>query len=198
MHGLINHTIQRFVLDSFGHRVWAQVALRADLCAVMGTADFEPMLTYNDAITPRVINRLSAVMKRAIPDLLEDLGAWLVSNPDREGVRRLLRFGGDDFEEFLHSLNDLPERAILAVEDLQLPQMEVAQLDDWRFTLTCRGKVQGFGYVMMGVMRVIADDYGTLALLDCKAAPPEGEVITVTIIDRHYAQGRSFDLGARG
>ena len=51
---------------------------------------------------------------------------------------------------------------------------------------------------MMGVMRVIADDYGTLALLDCKAAPPEGEVITVTIIDRHYAQGRSFDLGACG
>ena len=88
MHGLINHTIQRFVLDSFGHRVWAQVALRADLCAVMGTADFEPMLTYDDAITPRVINRLSAVMKRAIPDLLEDLGAWLVSKPDREGVRR--------------------------------------------------------------------------------------------------------------
>ncbi|HDY96180.1 MAG: heme NO-binding domain-containing protein [Sulfitobacter litoralis] len=196
MHGLINHTIQRFVLDSFGGAVWTQVALRADLCGAMGSSDFEPMLTYDDAITPRVVARLSAVVDRPIPDLLEDLGAWLVSNPARDGVRRLLRFGGVDFEEFLHSLNDLPERATLAIEELRLPAMEVTQLDDWRFALTCRGPVSGFGYVMMGIMRVIADDYGTLALLDCKGFTAGEEIIIVTIIDRDFAQGRSFELGA--
>jgi hypothetical protein len=74
--------------------------------------------------------------------------------------------------------------------------MEVTQLDDWRFALTCRGPVSGFGYVMMGIMRVIADDYGTLALLDCKGFTAGEEIIIVTIIDRDFAQGRSFELGA--
>ena len=49
---------------------------------------------------------------------------------------------------------------------------------------------------MMGIMRVIADDYGTLALLDGKGFTTGEEIISVTIIDRNYAQGRSFELGA--
>ncbi len=57
--------------------------------------------------------------------LLEDLGTYLVSHPNVQGLRRLLRFGGAGFIDFLHSLDELHDRARLAVPDLDLPQLEL-------------------------------------------------------------------------
>lgn len=192
MHGLINRSIQKFVCDTYSTGIWQQVAGHANL----GFVDFEAMLVYEKPITSRVLDSLSAIVGRPGKELLEDLGAYLVSNPNQEGVRRLLRFGGVNFEEFLHSLDDLPERAKLAVPDLVLPSMELDQSDEWRFSLLCRSPVRGVGYLMMGVLRVMADDYGALALFDSKCLSRGYEVISIIVIDRDYAEGRHFDLGA--
>jgi hypothetical protein len=114
-----------------------------------------------------------------------------------EGVRRLLRFGGINFEEFLHSLDDLPDRARLAVSDLDLPGLEIDERADGCFELLCRSGVPGFGYVLVGMLRVIADDYGALVLLDHETGENDLEKIFITLIDKDFSQGRKFDLGAR-
>lgn len=193
MHGLINRSVQNFVCDSFGPEIWAQIVQRADI----GCSEFEAMLSYDDDITPRLVSSMAAITRRTPPELLEDLGTYLVSTPKLEGVRRLLRFGGVNFEEFLHSLDDLPDRAKLAVSDLDLPPMELIEHENGRFELLCQSPVPGFGYVMAGVLRVIADDYGALVLLDHDFTDPGTERVFITLIDTDFAEGRHFDLGAR-
>ena len=116
---------------------------------------------------------------------------------DLEALRRLLRFGGVTYVAFLHSLDDLPGRARLAVEDLERPRLELRDHAANLFSLQCHSRYHGFGHVMMGVLRALADDYGALVLMEFREATGGVEVIDITLIDSAYARGRAFDLGGR-
>lgn len=193
MHGLINRALQTFVCQTYGVDRWHRVTEAAEL----GFTEFEAMLIYEDDQTLRVLAALCAELGRLQAEVLEDLGTYLVSNPSVEALRRLLRFGGVTYVEFLHSLDDLPDRVRLAVDDLHLPSLEVFEEVPGQFTLTCGPGVPGFGWVMMGVLRTMADDYGALVFLEYEGRCDQNEVINITLIETSFAAGRSFELGAR-
>lgn len=193
MHGLVNRAIQSFVSNTYGPERWSRVAEAAGL----GVTGFEAMLTYDDALTEAMLDALCADLGRGRGEVLEDLGTYLVSHPAVEALRRLLRFGGETYVDFLHSLDDLPERARLAVADLHLPEMELREEGDGRYSLICGPQMPGFGWVMMGILRAMADDYGALVMLDHAGGRDGSEVIAITLVESAFAEGRSFDLGAR-
>ena len=193
MHGLINRAIQCFVVDSYGSETWVEVTRIADL----GFVEFESMLTYDDDVTPKLLDAVSHVLKRDRDEVAEDMGTYLVSHPNVEALRRLLRIGGFDFVEFLHSLDDLPDRARLAVSDLRLPGLELQDHAPGQFSLVCHSSSEGYGHVMMGVLRAMADDYGVLAVLEHAGSGDGTETISITLIETEFAEGRSFELGAR-
>ena len=193
MHGLINRAIERFVRDTYGRETWGQVAQRAEL----EFSEFEAMLTYDEGVTETVLTALSEVLDKPVDEVLEDIGTYLVSHPKVEALRRLLRFGGVTFTEFLHSLDDLPERARLAVSDLDMPEIELREHGSFQYSLICRARHAGFGHVIVGLLRTMADDYGALALLDHKGARDGAEIIEIRLLTMTHATGRSFDLGAR-
>lgn len=193
MHGLINRSIQSFVHDGYGAETWAAVVATAQI----EIDSFEAMLSYDDALTPKVLDATAEVLGRPRDEVMEDIGTYLVSHPTFEALRRLLRFGGVDFEDFLHSLDDLPDRAHLAVSDLELPGLELRPHSGGQFSLICDAPVQGYGHFMMGVLRVMADDYGALALLEHMGGTDGTETLSITLVEADFAEGRSFDLGAR-
>lgn len=193
MHGLINRAIQCFVTDSYGSDKWVEATRFADLDFV----EFESMLVYDDEITPRLLDAIGQILNRPRSDVMEDMGTYLVSHPNVEALRRLLRFGGVTFVEFLHSLDDLPDRARLAVSDLNLPRIEVRDHSPTHFSLICESPIDGYGHVIMGILRTMADDYGALALLEHTGRGNGIETISVTLVETEFAEGRVFDLGAR-
>lgn len=193
MHGLINRGIQRFVTDSYGEAKWHAVTRYAG----MDFTDFEAMWTYDDSVTPRVLAAICDVLDRPYEDLLEDIGTYLVSHANVEALRRLLRFGGVTFIDFLHSLDDLPDRARLAVADLELPRLELLEETPERYSLRCFGEGNGWGHLFMGVLRAMADDYGVLAYLEHQGVEGECEVLQISLVETEYASGREFELGAR-
>ena len=193
MHGLINRGIQRFVTDSYGEGKWHAVMQRTGL----GFTDFEAMWIYDDAVTPAVLAAGCEVLDRPRDDLLEDIGTYLVSHPNVEALRRLLRFGGVCFVEFLHSLDDLPDRARLAVSDLALPRLELREESLERYSLRCYGDADGWGFLFMGVLRAMADDYGVLAYLEHKGTGPGYEMLEIVLLETEFAAGRGFELGMK-
>lgn len=192
MHGLVNRAIQCFVRDTYGNEVWLDVARAIDLEG----ATFEAMLFYDDAVTDQVLNRIVRHLSKPRDEVLEDIGTYLVSHPKVEALRRLLRFGGVDFMDFLHSLDDLPDRARMAVSDLELPQLELTASDASRMHLSVRSSHDGFGHVMLGVLRTMADDYGALVFLDLRHQGPGEDVIDIALVEAAFAEGRSFTLSA--
>ena len=192
MHGLINRSIQSFVVDNYGRTAWVDAALLADI----GFEDFEALLPYDDDLTLRLLDAIAARLDKPLEDVLEDLGTYLVSHPNLESLRRLLRFGGRDFNEFLLSLDDLRDRARLAVPDLDLPELDVASLGGGVFTASCRWGVEGSSHVLMGILRAMADDYGELVFLDHVGTQRGVELVKVTCLESAFAEGRDFDLSA--
>lgn len=191
MNGLINKAIEIFVTETYGAVQWRAVMVRADL----GITQFETMLPYEPDITDAVLEAMSHVLRRPIPHMLEDLGTFLVTSPCLPAFRRLLRFGGTDYVDFLHSLEDMPDRVRLATADLQLPRLELREEGQNRFELHCRAGLTGYGHVILGILRAMADDYGALAILDLRSHPSGGASITVQVVQDAYADGNDFVLG---
>ncbi len=192
MHGLINKSLQCFIRDTYGAAAWVQVAHEADV----DPAGFEAMLLYDDALTTNVLAAAARFLGKPQDCVLEDVGTYLVSHPNLEPVRRLLRFGGATFVDFLHSLDEMPDRARLAVPLLDLPRLELVPIDETSYRLDCEWHLPGFEHVLVGLMRTMADDYGALVLLECTPPGTGAAHVCIRLIDDGYASGRSFELAA--
>lgn len=193
MHGLVNRSLQCFLHDTYGAALWHVVRRRIQL----DEPSIEAMLVYPDALTTDIISAACAELGRCRDELLEDLGTYLVTHPNMEAVRRLLRFGGHTFDEFLYSLDDLHDRLKLAVPDLEIPFLETREYNADSFGLICRWHEPGFGAVLMGILRALADDYGALVLLDLETAPSGHDVIEtirIQVLEAAFASGRDFSL----
>lgn len=196
MNGMINRVVERFARDTYGREFWISVTRRLGL----DLSEFEPMLTYEAALTEALLTDIATALDKGRDEVMEDIGTYLVSHPNVGAVRRLLRFGGLNFLDFLHSLDDLPERARLAVSDLNLPPLELREYGAQSFGLTVGAQKDmppGAGHVMMGLLRAMADDYGALAFLEYKGVRDGAEIIDIRLLEAAFAEGRDFDLGAR-
>ena len=191
MHGLINRAIQCYYRDTYGRAAWMEVVRKLEL----PSAEFEPMLHYPSGTSQRVIDAIAEIQDKTPDVVLEDLGTYLVSHPNVEALRRLLRFGGVTFIDFLHSLDELAGRARLAVEDLDLPDMELTEHGKGHYSIAITGEYSGFGHVMVGVMRAMADDYGALVFLEHRGTVDGQEVLDVTLFEAEFSEGRAFELG---
>jgi hypothetical protein len=195
MHGLINRAIERFIRDTYGRDVWALIVARAGL----GFSEFEAMLSYEPALTSDVLAGAEQVLDRTRDTILEDIGTYLVSHPKLDPLRRLLRFGGVDFVEFLQSLDELPGRARLAVPDLDIPNLELSAHGGNIYQLRCdvpTAAGPGFGHVLVGVLRAMADDYGALVVLDHAGGGKDVEILQIQLLSEAYSSGKMFDLAA--
>lgn len=193
MHGLVGRALESFLEDEHGPEVRRAALERAAL----PPDGFRSTRTYPAGAVPLLLQAASARIGLPPRTLLVDLGIWLVSKPRNEALRRLVRFGGEDFTGFLHSLEDLPARGRLAVPGLDLPR--IAMLDrNPIYEITTEAPECGAGWVTSGVLRGMADDYGVLALVEHRGLMRRGglcmERITVEVADDDHAAGRSFDL----
>ena len=161
MHGLINRSLQSFLHDTYGQPVWDAIVREARL----DFSGFEAMLTYPDDLTDRVLDAAAITLHRPRETLMEDLGHYLVSHASQTSLRRLLRFSGVNFADFLNSLEELPDRGRLALPNLDLPVVELIEKGAGHFHLRCVAPLAGVGHIVVGLLRAMADDYGALVLV---------------------------------
>ncbi|MEX0282144.1 MAG: heme NO-binding domain-containing protein [Arenibacterium sp.] len=193
MHGLVIKSLEAFFRATYGEQRWLKVMENS----AFEFSEFEALQTYDESGCLDVLELVSKDLGQSQGEVLEDVGTFLVSHSQCERLRRLLRFGGETYVEFLHSMDDLRDRARLAVEDLNLPPIELREHTSGLYSLTCMPGIPGFGSVLLGVLRAMADDYGALVMLDHRGRRDGCEVISIALIETAFAEGRSFDLGAR-
>lgn len=191
MHGLVCRSVEIFLRDSRGPALWLAVARRAGL----PEAGVEAFLPVDPDVAGRLLLAAAQETRLPLPALLEDMGTHFVTHPRREPIRRLLRFGGADFADFLHSLQDLPARAALALPDLPLPAITVTEPAPDRFVIAIGPGLDGFAHVAAGMIRAMADDYGALVVLSAEAGAGGAAALTIDLADAGHAAGRAFALG---
>jgi len=151
-------------------------------------------MPYEDILTTNVIDAAADKLLKPRAEILEDLGTYLATHENLEPIRRLLRFGGESFVDFLHSLDDLQGRTLLALPDLLVPALEVRENSFGNFTLSSTYDFPGHGHVLVCVLRAMADDYGSLAVLEHMGRSGGCETLFVQMLETQFSQGRAFDL----
>ena len=186
MDALLLRSLQSYVIDTFGSSSWQKACSTAGL----PVATFEPMLRYDPGTADRIALVVAGVLGRSVDTVWEDVGTYLVTNSDHEGVRRLLRLGGTCFVDFLHSLEELPGRARLAMPHLETPELTLHEVCSDRFELRCQSPVRGLQRVLVGLLTAMADDFGALCLIE----PCEDSCTVISVLDRRHAEARHFHL----
>jgi len=193
MFGLLLRSIQAYLRGTFGPAVWARV-LRA---AGQPPEGFEPMLPYDARAVGRVLAAAAQELHRPAEAILEDVGTFLVADPGHQALRRLLRFGGAGFADFLHSLEELPDRARLALPGLRLPQVTLTEMAPGRVRLAVTGALPALLPVALGALRAMADDYGALVVIEL-GRDSGAATLTVQLLEAAHGEGQRFALAADG
>ena len=192
MHGMVNRALQGFVTATSGAATWAEVRGQAGL----PVEDFEAMLDYPDEMTLACFEAAAHVLHKHPNALLEDIGTWLVTDEQLEPLRRLMRFSGPSFLDFLTSLDEMADRGRLALPDLDMPDIALERLDAATFRIRARWRLPGIGPIVAGCLRAMADDYGALAVLHLDGIEADGaETLRVHLLDATHSRGRHFELG---
>ncbi|GLQ34645.1 hypothetical protein GCM10007939_09280 [Amylibacter marinus] len=155
---MVNRGLQCFVVSIYGSEVWHEVCADADL----PFQNFETVLPYDEFYSELILDSISQIVQRKRDEILEDFGTFLVSEHCSPSVRRLLRLGGVNYVGFLHSLEDVYDRASIAIPDLDMPLMQVDRKAADEFIVKYEFEKQGYGAVFLGLLRAMADDYGAL------------------------------------
>lgn len=158
MQSLINRALEGFLRDSYGDVIWGDIVQKAAIDPLAFISRNRP----RSGETRRVVQCAARRLHKPLSELLEDLGGWLVR---LEPIRRLLRFSGSDYGEFVLSLNELQGRARMILPALNIPAIRVLRQGDGWYRIDTDRLPSGWGHVLSGALRGMADDYGTLALI---------------------------------
>lgn len=186
MQRLVVRAIEEFLRDTHGDALWTRVVADCDARTREGVTGSAPVPRDREQQIHQLLSVTAERLRRPVGELFEDMGAWLAR---REAIRRLLRFSGRDFRDFLMRLEELPGRAHFVIPDLDMPQIEITLQSNQSLRLSFPHSAPGWSEILAGVLRVMADDYGTLALIEVK-----GDEVHVQISDDAFAEGREFRL----
>ncbi len=200
MNGLIAQSIQHFLATQYGPELWVHVAKH-----IRAPKDgFEAMRTYPTEMFVNSVKEASVQLNRKSAEIWEDLGTHIVTHPEMSTARRLLRFGGASFEEFLWSLDVLRERSQLALPGFEFPDLQLSYVGDGGYQLAVSWPVFGdmglciSGPLILGVLRALADDYGALVYLDLADIEPYDTkaIVTISLLEQSFAVGKVFHLSS--
>lgn len=195
MHGLICKAVEGFVNDQHGPEKWSEIRAEAGI----PFEGFEALRLYDRVLGERVLDATATALRRDRSALFEDVGAWVCTHPPLEAVRRLVRFTGRTFVNLLYALDEIHDRACMAVPGLSLPRYHLERDGEGEFEIYSRWHIAGGAALLTGVLRVMADDYGTLALIDAgEARQVDGdwfERIHIRVVEQAFHAPREFMLG---
>ncbi len=191
MYGLLLRALQDYVLTTFDPASWERIRVAGGFLP----QGFEPLLHYNHEVLRVALRQASNALERPVPTILEDLGTWVIAAGYDGAPRRLLRFGGADFTDFLFSLDELRDRARLALPDLIMPELRIAELAEGVFRLSCPDGLPELGWIFLGALRAMADDYGALVVIEEEEGPDSrGIALTIRLLEPQFSAGRRFEL----
>lgn len=194
MYGLFLRALQGYYVATFGEEAWVRMLLQAGL-PIDG---FEPLVAYDATRFRAVTGAAAQALGRPAEVILEDLGTFIVTNPAYTAPRRLLRFCGRSFPEFLLSLEELPDRARLALPDMDVPPIRLTHRGPGAYALHWEAEIPDLIHILLGMLRAMADDYGALVFIEGETAPDGRQALSIRLAATRFASGRRFDLAQAG
>ncbi|MGR3199437.1 MAG: heme NO-binding domain-containing protein [Paracoccus sp. (in: a-proteobacteria)] len=178
MNRLVSRAIEEFLRSTYGEKLVQELD---------GTPEAEASVADPARIDVTGLSRGGYRLSKPLSEMLEDMGGWMTRI---EPIRRLLRFSGRDFKDFLLRLDELPGRANLVLPTLPVPRLQVETSERGvRVMIIDPDPDAAWQFLFVGLIRGMADDYGALCLITIEEAS-----IRIDIWEEQFAEGRLFSL----
>ena len=190
MYGLLLRSLQSYVSRSFGQKLWSEVLFLGGFAS----QGFEPLLPYEPVVFKSVLGLTAEKLERPESVVLEDLGTYMIVGASKGVARRLLRYGGPNFSDFLLSLEDLADRARLALADIKFPNLYLREVERGGFEISVRFNPPELSFVLLGALRAMADDYGALVTIEDRGVENGNSILIVRLLEQRFAQAKKFEF----
>jgi hypothetical protein len=152
MNGLINQAIEQLVVSMKGEAGWRGVCAHARVPA----DGFASMQNYDDAITYRLVEAVSARLELPQEQVLEAFGEYWITYTAEEGYGTLMATGGSHLREFLTNLNDMHGRVELIFAQLRIPLFRIEDVSDFEYRLYYASERNGLAPMVLGLVKGLA------------------------------------------
>lgn len=156
MYGLVNQSLQGFILSQYGKGSWD--AIRSKAGVEVGT--FVSMESYPDSMTYQLVGAASEYLSVGAEEILNGFGRHWVLVTGKEGYGELMSMAGKTLPEFLSNLNSLHTRVSLAFQDLQPPEFNVLQDDGQELRLQYISERDGLVPFVIGLLEGLGEVFG--------------------------------------
>jgi hypothetical protein len=126
MYGIINKTIEEFVLTNYSEEIWNSIKSKSNISIDF----FISSEVYNDDITYSLATNLAEETKLSIGEILEKLGEFWILKTGREKYGYLLESGGSNLKEFLLNLPLFHNRVLMIYPKITPPSFRISEIKD--------------------------------------------------------------------
>lgn len=183
MLGLINRGLRAFVIKFHGRSHWQElVATQPEV-----PSDFEVLMDYPLSMTELLISEISELRGTSQRDVMEDLGTFALTSFWDARLRDLLLSCGRDFDQFMQNLTDLLIGFSRVEQSCDIERIEVIEKIESHYEVRFRGSTGMASYLVLGLFRALADQYGALVTCSHRNVLSDGEpfdVFTVLIFEK--------------
>jgi Haem-NO-binding len=178
MYGVVNKSIEEFVVGAYGLDTWNDVLKRAEIEALVFISN-EP---YPDEITYRLIGAATAISGISTKDFLISLGHHWILKTGLNHYGALLSAGGHDLKEFLVNLNEFHMRVRLIFPELKPPDLSCTDVNGDSLKLHYRTHREGLGDFVIGLVQGLGALFRTpvsISLIESRAGGADHDVFEV-------------------
>ncbi|MBK8161139.1 MAG: heme NO-binding domain-containing protein [Rhodospirillaceae bacterium] len=148
MYGLVNIAAKELITGEFGAAAWDEIRHKAHIV----DDDFVGMQEYPDALTYRIIEAASDLLRVPGADLLKAFGTYWTRFVARRGYGELLEVSGNSLVEFLENLDNMHAQVGLIFPALRPPSFRVTDIGEDRLTLHYFSARQGLSPMVIGLL----------------------------------------------
>ena len=156
MYGLVNRAIEQLVVSMKGEAGWRGVCAHAGLAA----DGFVSMQTYDDDVTFRLVQLVSARLGLPPEQVLEAFGEYWITYTAEEGYGELMAAGGSNLREFLGNMNDMHARIETIFPRLRPPTIRVEDVSDTEYRIHYLSEREGLAPMVLGLVKGLAKRFG--------------------------------------
>lgn len=178
MYGVVNKSIEEFVIGAYGLNTWNDVLKRAEIEALVFISN-EP---YPDEITYRLIGAATAIAGISTKDFLISLGHHWILKTGQNHYGALLSAGGHNLKEFLVSLNEFHMRVRLIFPELKPPDLSCTDVNGDSLKLHYRTHREGLGDFVIGLVQGLGVFFRTpvsISLIESRAEGADHDIFEV-------------------
>jgi len=181
MYGLVNKSLQGYVIENGGEEAWSQVVLKSGVVV----EEFEAMETYPDDVTYQLVGAACEILEMTAEDLLFGFGLYWMSETGPKHYGEYLEMCGTDFVGFLGNLDAMHSRIQSVFPSLDPPSFSVENIKEGALSLEYMSNRPGLEYFVRGLIAGVALKTGVEVVVKDTSpleSSPHGIIFSLTFV----------------